>query len=250
VATDSQPPSAPGIGVEFQQVEKRYGARFALRSVSLRIAAGECVALVGANGSGKTTLLKIAAQLVRPSSGRVMFLSDGSRASANGSGWARGAISLVGHSTLLYDDLTAAENLALFARLHGLDRPAERGAAALAAAGLAGRGDDMVRAFSRGMRQRLSIARALLPGPGLLLLDEPATGLDTPGQRWLGETLATLRDRGCTLMMSTHGRSEAHALVTRAIRLQDGRVTADSALSGDAQALLVAALSSQTDGEN
>jgi heme exporter protein A len=221
-----------GIGVQFQQVEKRYGVRFALRGISLRIAAGESVGLVGANGSGKTTLLKMAARLIRPSSGKVEF------SSADGNG-----VGLVGHSTLLYDDLTAEENLVLFARLYGMEHPRERAAEALESAGLAGRGADLVRTFSRGMRQRLTIARALLPGPGLLLLDEPATGLDAAGQQWLGETLARLRSQGCTLLMSTHGRSETHAILTRAVRLEAGQVAADSGPSGSPQRVLATALS-------
>jgi ABC-type multidrug transport system ATPase subunit len=192
--------------------------------------------LVGANGSGKTTLLKMAARLIHPTAGKVEF------SSANGIGASR--VSLVAHNTLLYDDLTAEENLLLFARLYDLDSPHERVAQAIESAGLAGRGGDLVRGFSRGMRQRLTIARALLPGPGLLLLDEPATGLDAAGQHWLGETLARLRSQGCTLMMSTHGRSETHAILTRAVRLDAGRVVADSAATGDTQAVLVTAISS------
>jgi ABC-type multidrug transport system ATPase subunit len=92
------------------------------------------------------------------------------------------------------------------------------------------------------MRQRLTIARALLPNPGLLLLDEPATGLDAAGQQWLGETLSGLHDEGCTLIMSTHGRSETHSILTRAIRLDSGKVVADSSVSGDKQTVLATAL--------
>jgi heme exporter protein A len=232
VTTGTQHPSPSGIGIEFRQVEKRYGMRFALRGVSLRIAPGEAVGLVGANGSGKTTLLKVAARLIHPSTGKVDF------SSANGNG-----VSMVGHSTLLYDDLTAEENLMLFAQLYELDAPHDRAAQALDAAGLAARAGDLVRGFSRGMRQRLTIARALLPGPGLLLLDEPATGLDAAGQQWLGQTLARLRSEGCTLIMSTHGRSETHSILTRAVRMDGGCVTADSAASGNLQSVLATALS-------
>ena len=227
--------SERGIGIEFRQVEKRYGMRFALRGVNLTIQPGESLDLVGANGSGKTTLLKMAARLIHPSAGRIEFSNLRS-------------ISMVAHSTLLYDDLTAEENLLLFARLYNLDGPTERVEAAMNSCGLAGRERDLVRGFSRGMRQRLTIARALLPRPGLLLLDEPATGLDAAGQQWFGETLARLRSDGCTLMMSTHGRSETHSILTRALRLETGRVTADSAETGSTQAVLATALNDPQEG--
>jgi ABC-type multidrug transport system ATPase subunit len=237
VTTGTKQTHLAGLGVDFQRVEKRYGMRFALRGVSLRIAPGEAVGLVGANGSGKTTLLRMAARLLRPSAGKVEL------SGANGEG-----VSLVAHSTLLYDDLTAEENLVLFARLHDLGSPRRLAAEALESAGLGGRGADLVRGFSRGMRQRLTIARALLPGPGLLLLDEPATGLDASGQQWLGETLARLHSQGCTLMMSTHGRSEARAILTRAVRLDAGRIVADSAASGNLQDVLATALAGPQEG--
>jgi heme exporter protein A len=238
VTTAVQAHFSSGLSVEFQQIEKRYGMRFALRGVSLNIGAGECVALVGANGSGKTTLLKIAALLVRPSAGRVRFSDNGSSPAETPS--VKRRIGLVAHNTLLYDELTAEENLVFFARLYGLEDPKHRAAAALEPAGLAPRARDMVRTFSRGMRQRLTIARALLAAPGLLLLDEPATGLDPAGQQWLARVLARLRTEGCTVVMSTHGRSEAHAVVTRAVRLENGRVVEDSGVSGNPRCVLEA----------
>jgi heme exporter protein A len=226
---------ADGLGISFEKVEKRFGALVALRGVTLAITPGEFVALLGPNGAGKTTLLRIAAQLMTPTGGRIVFAS----ADANGEA-PKQRIAMVGHSTLLYDDLTAAENLKLFAQLYGLDDVGTRAGRALDSCGLASRADSIVRTFSRGMRQRLSIARALLTSPRLLLLDEPAAGLDRQGLGWLGETLARLRTDGATVLVSTHARYESLDLATRAVFLTNGRVERDSGAGGDPRPLLAA----------
>ena len=220
------------VGLRFDNIDKKYGGLYALRRVSFDITPGECVVLAGRNGSGKTTLLRIAAQLVRPTSGKVSFPSaGGSHADKLHAGF-------VAHSTMVYDELTAEENLLLFARLEGTDDSPKRVAALLEAVGLMERRDSLVRTFSRGMRQRVAIARALLEEPSLLLLDEPATGLDPQGAAWLAETLRRLHGRGCTMLMSLHGESELSALAKRAIRLDAGSIVADTQTGASLRAIL------------
>jgi heme ABC exporter ATP-binding subunit CcmA len=217
------PAEARRIGLRLENVDKKYGGLYALRRVSLEIAPGECVALAGRNGSGKTTLLRVAAELVRPSAGKLTFSPAQSAAAP-----ATKNTGFVAHATMVYDELTAEENLLLFARLLEIPGPAKRVESLLRDVGLFERRDSLVRTFSRGMRQRVAIARALLHKPSVLLLDEPATGLDPQGVSWLAETLRRLRDGGSTILMSLHGESEISALATRAIRLDAGGVVADT----------------------
>jgi len=223
-------------GIRFDKIEKRYGGLYALRRVSLEIAAGECVVFAGRNGSGKTTLLRIAAQLVRPTSGSVCYL-DGNGHPREGPPRA----GFVAHATMVYDELTAEENLLLFARLQEIAEPAARAETLLQEVGLIERRGSLVRTFSRGMRQRVAIARALLNEPSILLLDEPATGLDPQGVTWFAETLRRMRDAGRTILMSLHGESEISSLATRAIRLDDGSAVADTRAGASLQAILMLA---------
>jgi heme exporter protein A len=233
----TQPAFSP-TGLGFENIDKRYGKLYALRRVSLDVPAGECVALAGRNGSGKTTLLRIAAQLVRPSSGKLSFPTE-SVATPNANGATPQRISgFVGHATMVYDELTAEENLLLFARLQGIAEPAKRAEQLLEEVGLSERRDSVVRTFSRGMRQRVAIARVLLHEPAILLLDEPATGLDPEGVAWLTETLRRMRDAGRTILMSLHGESEISALATRAIRLDAGTVVADTRAGASLRSIL------------
>lgn len=227
-------PVNPLCGISLDRVEKRFGSLVALRGISLEIRSGEFVALLGPNGAGKTTLLRIVALLMTPTSGAVR-ISENCTPEA-----ARRLIGMVGHSTLLYDELTATENLTLFAQLYGLEDIADQVMNSLAASGLASRAGSFVRTFSRGMRQRLAIARALLHSPRLLLLDEPAAGLDRQGLSWFSETLARLRSDGCTVLMSTHARNESLDLATRAVSLVGGRVEQDTGSEGNPRPLLAA----------
>jgi heme exporter protein A len=167
-------------GIRFENIDKQYGRLYALRRVSLVVGAGECAVLAGRNGSGKTTLLRIAARLARPSAGSITFMNSTNDVAAE-----TPQIGFVAHATMVYDELTAEENLILFARLLGIAEPVARAESLLEEVGLTDRRSSLVRTFSRGMRQRVAIARALLNEPAVLLLDEPATGLDPQGVSWL-----------------------------------------------------------------
>ncbi len=227
------PPSFSPTGIRFEKIEKRYGGLHALRRVSLEIAAGECVVFAGRNGSGKTTFLRIAARLSRPSSGTVTFVNN-----SGVTGETPPAAGFVAHATMVYDELTAEENLLLFAKLQGIGAPAARAEKLLWEVGLEERRNSLVRTFSRGMRQRVAIARALLNEPAVVLFDEPTTGLDPQGVAWLAEKLLGLRDSGRTILMSLHGESEISNLATRAIRLDAGAVVADTRTGANFRSIL------------
>lgn len=243
MATSASTAAESGLSISFTDVEKRYGSHVALRRLSLTIAPGEFVALVGANGSGKTTLLRVAALLSRPTSGKVQFHSVNPNPAALTPAEIKLRIGMVGHLTMLYDELTAEDNLHFFAKLYGLEDPSRITAEALIPAGLASRAKSLVRTFSRGMRQRLAIAHAMLAQPSILLLDEPAAGLDREGAAWLASTLSALRKTGATVIMSSHGQSEALTLATRAIAMRNGTLIEDSGPCGgksnsDARAII------------
>lgn len=226
-------PAFSPTGIRFENIEKRYGGLYALRRVSLEIAAGECVVFAGRNGSGKTTLLRIASRLVRPSYGEVSYSTGQGKTSE-----VPAATGFVAHATMVYDELTAEENLLLFAKLQGIAAPASRAETLLGEVGLLERRTSLVRTFSRGMRQRVAIARALLNEPSVLLLDEPATGLDPQGITWLAESLRRMRDAGRTIVMSLHGESEMSALAPRGIRLDAGSVVADTRTGASLHSIL------------
>ncbi len=205
----------------FTDVSRNFGRRRALSKVSLRCESGQIVALLGANGAGKSTLLSIAATLLVPSSGEVLY---GTQTAGGMGAGLRARIGLLGHDLYLYPELTATENLLFFGRLYGLSDVERRVAAALARAGLSGRGDDGVAGFSRGMRQRLALERALLHEPRLVLLDEPFTGLDDEATSALCVRFEALRAAGCIVLVTTHDLETAESLIDRAVLLQNGRL--------------------------
>jgi heme exporter protein A len=190
-------------------VWKYFGDYPALRGASLEVARGACVALIGRNGAGKTTLLRILAGLSKASKGDIAI---------------NGRIGYLGHGIGVYDDLSAIENLTLFGRLAGVTNAMESANAALEHVGLARVKDGLAREFSRGMRQRLAIARAFLHDPDLLLLDEPFTSLDDRAIGVLQKLLSDARSRGSTIIMSTHQLREAMELASDVALLERGRM--------------------------
>jgi heme exporter protein A len=228
-----------GVTVDLKNVEKRFGGRTALRRIDLRLAAGEFLALFGPNGAGKTTLSKIVAALLRPSRGEVLVGGEAPRG-RNAVAFRR-RIGVLSHQSFLYGHLSARENLLFYGGLYGLADLPDRVEQRLAAVGLARRAEDKVAGFSRGMVQRLAIARALLHDPGLLLLDEPHTGLDPAGARTLHELLAAVKAEGRTVLMVTHDPHRGLGLADRAVVLLRGRIVAEM----DARGLGAAAFESR-----
>jgi heme ABC exporter ATP-binding subunit CcmA len=207
--------------VQFVDVSRSFGRRRALNRVSLAAAAGTITALLGHNGAGKSTLLSIAATLLRPTSGTVLFGDTGAEA---GGAALRARIGLLGHDLYLYQELSAAENLRFFAQVYALDAVERRVDEALDRAGLSERRDDIVAGFSRGMRQRLALERALIHGPRLLLLDEPFTGLDEAAREALRVRLRAARDAGAIVLLTTHDTAAIAGLTDVAVSLVDGRL--------------------------
>lgn len=215
--------------IETRSLRKSFGLRPVLRGVDLTVAAGECVALMGPNGAGKTTLMRILATLSKPTMGIVRVAGYPLPAGASE---VRQRLGVVSHHTLLYADLTAEENLAFYARLYALSHPAARIAAVLEQVDLSRRRRDLVRTFSRGMQQRLAIARALLPDPEVVLFDEPYTGLDPNAALMLDEVLRAVAQQGRTVLLSTHDLPRGLALADRVLILAHGVIAHDSATAG------------------
>lgn len=207
----------------FQDVTKSFGRRRALARVSLECRAGEVLGLLGPNGAGKSTLLAIASTLMSPTSGQVWY---GGISSASGGGPLRGRIGVLAHDLHLYPELTARENLEFFGRLYALSDVAGRVSEALARAGLSERAHDVVGGFSRGMRQRLAVERALLHRPRLVLFDEPFTGLDDDAREAMLGRLRELRNAGCLVLVATHDFGTVDPVLDRAAILREGRLVA------------------------
>lgn len=211
--------------LQVEHVYKRFGSKVALRDVSLTLEAGEAVALLGANGAGKTTLLRTLATLARPTRGKVTaFGADAWSARAE----VRARIGVVAHQPYVYPELTCAENLRFFATMFKVEDAEERVVDTLERVGLTSRRDDRAGTLSRGLLQRLNLARAILHDPAVLALDEPDTGLDAAGRVALSAIVRSQVDRGGSVVLTTHALPYALNLTTRVVVLESGRVTLDA----------------------
>jgi heme exporter protein A len=216
--------------IEIRELSKRYGPIAAVDEIDLDIRRGESVLLLGPNGAGKSTLLRMLSGLTRPTSGTLRVFG-GSPAGSAGS-TVRRRLGLLSHQTFLYDHLTAAENLEFCARLYGVEQPERVARAALREVDLEDRATELVQGFSRGMQQRLAIARSILHRPDLLLFDEPYTGLDRDAARRLSDSLLALRHEGRTCVMTTHDFSSGLAVTDRIVVLATGRKVIDRPSAG------------------
>lgn len=208
----------PSLAIETARLSKSFGDRIVLRGIDLKIEVGSCVALTGPNGSGKTTLLRCLAAMTRPTDGEVRWF--GRRATTDPD--QRRLIGMVSHENRLYAHLTLRENLLFSARMWGLKEPARRVVILLKELGLGPLAERQVRQISKGMRQRLSIARALIHKPPILLLDEPFSGLDSTSQDWLSGLLHKLRANSCAICFTTHDETHTRQFADRSLVLHEG----------------------------
>jgi heme exporter protein A len=201
------PPTLEATGLT-----RHFGRRRAVRDVTFALDAGEALALFGPNGAGKTTLLRLLAGLLRPTAGHAVIGGTSARSSAE----SRGQVGLISHQTMLYPALTSLENVEFAARLHGVQSPRDAAHRALETIGIADRAESYVKTLSRGMQQRVSIARAIVHQPSVLLLDEPYTGLDAGGAAALTGMLRELRRKAATMVLVTHNIEEGLAIASHA----------------------------------
>jgi heme exporter protein A len=210
------------------QLTRSFGRRKAVNGVDLSVREGECLALFGPNGAGKTTCLRLLAGLLKPTSGSVRIGGHDLREHSS----ARTQIGFISHQHMLYRALTARENLLFTARLYGVSEPEEAAERALLLMSVPEVADRPVRALSRGLQQRVSIARAVVHRPRVVLLDEPYTGLDTIGASALTSMLETLRASGATLVLVTHQVDEGLALASHAGVMLEGRLVQHQSTAG------------------
>lgn len=222
--------NAPAPILDFRGAGRRFGPITALAQVTFSLAPAESLLLLGPNGAGKSTLLRLAAGVARPTGGKVLVGGFDLRTPQGAR--ARATTGFLGHRSFLFDHLTPLENLALYGRLYGTGGHQEKRAEELLEeVGLARAAHRHVRGFSRGMMQRLALARALFHKPRLLLLDEPATGLDTEGRERLEAILQRQRGQGVSLVVVSHHAESSLRWADRVLVLRRGRITADAPAS-------------------
>jgi len=226
----------PHVAIRALHLSKAFAGRAVLDGLDLEIAAGEAVALTGANGAGKTTLLGCLAAALRPTSGEIRWFGHSTRDVS-----LRRWIGMVAHESGLYPHLTLHENLMFAARMAGIGSPAGHADRWLALTGLAPHAAVLPTRLSRGMRQRLAIARAMIHDPPILLLDEPFTALDAAGAEWLLTLLTDRRDRGHTILFITHEGEKIQRLAQRVLELRGGTVWDVTAAHGELHSVVRAA---------
>ena len=212
-ATDAPP------AIEARNLTRAFGRRLAVRELTFSVRDGECLALFGPNGAGKTTLLRVLAGLLRPTSGTACIAGVTLPAGAQ----SRAVVGLISHQSMLYSALTALENVEFTARLYGVPSPRDAAMHALRRMRLDDRAESPVRSLSRGMQQRVSVARAIVHEPRVVLLDEPYTGLDETGAAALTGVLESLKTAGAALVLVTHHLGEGLALATHTAIMREGR---------------------------
>jgi heme exporter protein A len=208
------------IAIRVRGLSKDFGGRCVLRHIDLDVPAGQSIGLTGANGSGKTTLLRCLASLVRPTAGEVCWFGR----PASSEPGCRRRIGMVAHEHRLYPQLTLRENLIFAARMCGGAAPERQASEFLQRVGLSASADYLPGQISKGMRQRVSLARALIHEPAIVLLDEPFSGLDRSGQQWLTDLLLDLHAEGRTICFTTHDETQTQQLAERVFELQAGRL--------------------------
>jgi heme exporter protein A len=217
--------------IETRDLTKRYGYRQVLSGVDLSVKSGEFLVLFGPNGAGKSTLIRILCTLMKPTGGTAKVAGYDIADDPDG---VRANIGLIGHSSHLYEDLTAFENLRFYLRMHGVDAIEDRIAEALKVTGLERAMLNRVRTFSTGMKKRLCVAKIVARPPRVLFLDEPYSGLDEEGIRMLNGFLLQLKTEGCTVFMVTHHREQGLATGDRALYLDGGKLRAEPRALGGA----------------
>jgi heme exporter protein A len=220
--------SDPSPILEAHELTRIFGHQRAVQGLSFILAGGQSLALFGPNGAGKTTLLRLLAGLLRPTSGHASIGGTDVRTAAT----VRGRVGLISHQSMLYPALTALENVEFAAKLHGVSASRAASKRALETLGVANRSGSYVRTLSRGIQQRVSIARAIVHGPAVLLLDEPYTGLDPSGAGALSDLLHGLRASGATMVLVTHNVVEGLAVASHAAVMLGGRLARFGSAAG------------------